>query len=162
MDTPAIPLQPPTPVQNALTAIFPIKAQYVDALRTQLSKNPIDPAGLNKVGTVHFARIFVFAAKNNSGVPSNLAAVITSYDHAFGPYIQDFVNQKSVAEFFNKFLGMVDDPAAAGIIPVTKNAAAFAAFVQKYDNTNPAATPPWGQWYSAYPGLTVKNILNPR
>ena len=87
MDTPAAPLQPPTPVQNALTAIFPIKAQYVDALRTQLQQ-PIDPSGLDAVGTVHFARIFVFAPNNNSGVPSNLAAVITSYDHAFGPYIQ--------------------------------------------------------------------------
>lgn len=157
MTTPATPPQPPTPIQNALTAIFPIKAEYVDALRTQLQQ-PIDPSGLNAVGTVHFARIFVFAANNNSGVPSNRAAVITSYDHAFGPYIQDFVNQPSVAEFFNTFLGMVDDPAAAGIIPVTKNAAAFAAFVQKYDNTNPAANPTWGQWYSAYPGLTVKNI----
>jgi hypothetical protein len=150
---------PPTPIQNALTAIFPIKAQFVDALRTQLASNPIDPSGLDAVGTVHFARIFVFAQNNASGVPANLAAVITSYDHAFAPYIQDFVNQPGVAAFFNSFLGMVDDPAAAGLVPVTKNAAAFAAFVQKYDNTNPAN--PWGQWYSAYPGLTVKNILNP-
>jgi hypothetical protein len=148
-----------TPIQNALTAIFPIKAEYVDALRAELASNPIDPSGLNDVGTVHFARIFVFAPNNPSGVPSNLAAVITAYDFAFAPYIQDFVNQPSVAAFFNKFLGMVDDPAAAGIIPVTKNAAAFAAFVQKYDNTNPANS--WGQWYSAYPGLSVQNILNP-
>ena len=148
-----------TPIQNALTAIFPIKAEYVDALRAELANNPIDPSGLNDVGTVHFARIFVFAPNNPSGVPSNLAAVITTYDFAFAPYIQDFVNQPSVAAFFNKFLGMVDDPAAAGIIPVTKNAAAFAAFVQKYDNTNPADS--WGQWYSAYPGLSVQNILHP-
>ena len=147
------------PIQNALTAIFPIKAEYVDALRAQLASNPIDPAGLNAVGTVHFARIFVFAPNNPSGVPANLAAVITTYDFAFAPYIQDFVNQPSVAEFFNKFLGMVDDPAAPGIIPVTKNAAAFATFVQKYDNTNPANS--WGQWYSAYPGKSVQNILNP-
>ena len=148
-----------TPIQNALTAIFPIKAEYVDALRAELTSNPIDPSGLNDVGTVHFARIFVFAPNNPSGIPANLAAVITTYDFAFAPYIQDFVNQPSVAAFFNKFLGMVDDPAAAGIIPVTKNAAAFAAFVQKYDNTNPANS--WGQWYGAYPGLSVQNILNP-
>lgn len=148
-----------TPIQNALTAIFPIKAEYVDALRTQLASNPIDPSGLNAVGTVHFARIFVFAPNNTSGIPSNLAAVITTYDFAFAPYIQDFVDQPGVAAFFNNFLGMVDDPAAAGIIPVTKNAAAFAAFVQKYDNTNPANS--WGQWYSAYPGKSVQNILNP-
>jgi hypothetical protein len=146
------------PIQNPLTAIFPIKAQFVDALRTQLANNAINPSGLDAVGTVHFARIFVFAQNNASGVPANLAAVITSYDHAFAPYIQDFVNQPAVAAFFNTFLGMVDDSAAAGLIPVTKNAAAFAAFVQKYDNTNPANS--WGQWYSAYPELTVKNILN--
>lgn len=147
-----------TPVQNALTAIFPIKAEAVDALRALLIENPVNPAGLDAVGTVHFARIFVFAPGNASGVPSNLAAVITTYDNAFAPYIQDFVNQPGVAEFFNDFLQAVDDPTAAGLVPVTKNAVAFAAFVQKYDNTNPAAQ--WGQWYSAYPTLTVQNILS--
>ncbi|HEV2841441.1 MAG TPA: hypothetical protein VGW39_08960 [Chthoniobacterales bacterium] len=148
-----------TPIQNALTAIFPIKAEFVDPLRAQLAANPIDPSGLDTVGTVHFARIFVFAAGNASGIPSNLAAVITTYDFAFAPYIQAFVNQPGVAAFFNNFLMMVDDPAAAGLVPVTKNAAGFAAFVQKYDNTNPANS--WGQWYSAYPGLSVQNILHP-
>jgi|GEM_PF-1951759 len=148
-----------TPIQNALTAIIPIKAQFVDQLRAQLASNPINPSGLDAVGTVHFARIFVFAANNASGVPSNLAAVITTYDFAFAPYIQAFVNQPAVAAFFDSFLMMVDDPTAAGLVPVTKNAAGFAAFVQKYDNTNPANS--WGQWYSAYPGLSVQNILHP-
>lgn len=148
-----------TPVQNPLTALIPIKAEFVDALRQQLIDNPIDPSGLDAVGTVHFARIFVFQPNNTSGVPSNLAAVITTYDNNFAAYIQAFVNQPSVAEFFNNFLKVVDDPAAAGLVPVQKNAAAFAAFVQKYDNTNPANN--WGQWYSAYPNLTVQNILNP-
>jgi len=148
-----------TPIQNALTAIIPIKAEFVDKMRQQLASNPIDPTGLDSVGTVHFARIFVFAEKNASGVPSNLAAVITSYDFDFAAYIQDFVKQPSVAAFFNNFLLAVDDPAAAGLIPVTKNAAGFAALVQKYDNTNPANS--WGQWYSAYPGKSVQNILRP-
>jgi hypothetical protein len=148
-----------TPVQNALTALIPIKAAAVDALRQQLIDNPIDPSGLDAVGTVHFARIFVFQPNNSSGVPSNLAAVITSYDNNFAAYIQAFVDQPSVAAFFNNFLMTVDDPAAPGLVPVTKNAAAFAAFVQKYDQTNPANS--WGQWYSAYPGLTVQNILHP-
>src|SRR5437588_1977546 len=92
-----------TPIQNALTAIIPIKAQFVDQLRAQLASNPINPSGLDAVGTVHFARIFVFAANNASGVPSNLAAVITTYDFAFAPYIQAFVNQPSVAAFFDSF-----------------------------------------------------------
>lgn len=150
---------PAAPVQNPLTALFPIKAADVDALRETLMNNAINPDGLNAVGTVHFARIFVFQADNPAGVPSNVAAVITAYDGPFAPYIQDFVNQPGVAAFFNNFLMVVDDPEAPGLNPVTKNAAAFAAFVQKYDVTNPANK--WGQWYSAYPTLTVQNILNP-
>ena len=148
-----------TPTQSALTALFPIKAAFVDALRQQLMTNPINPAGLDAVGTVHFARIFVFQPNNPAGVGANIAAVITTYDGSFSAYIQDFVNQPAVAEFFNQFLSVVDDPAAEGIIPVTKNAAAFAEFVQKYDTSNPATQ--WGQWYSAYPTLSVQNILHP-
>lgn len=148
-----------TPSQSALTALFPIKAAFVDALRQQLINNPINPAGLDQVGTVHFARIFVFQPNNPAGVPSNIAAVITTYDGSFAAYIQDFVNVPAVADFFNQFLGAVDDPAAPELIPVTKNAAAFAAFVQKYDASNPSTQ--WGQWYSAYPTLTVQNILHP-
>lgn len=148
-----------TSVQNALTALIPIKAEFVDALREKLKTNALDPAGLNAVGTVHFARIFVFEPNNPSGVPSNIAAVITTYDGDFSAYIQAFVDEPNVAAFFDSFLAAADDPEAAGIIPVTKNAAAFAAFVEKYDATNPSNT--WGQWYSAYPELTVTNILNP-
>ena len=148
-----------TPSQSALTALFPIKAAFVDALRQQLISDPLNPAGLDAVGTVHFARIFVFQPNNPAGIPANIAAVITTYDGSFAAYIQDFVNQEAVAQFFNQFLAAVDDPAAAGLIPVTKNAAAFAAFVQKYDASNPASQ--WGQWYSAYPTLSVQNILHP-
>ena len=148
-----------TPSQSALTALFPIKAAFVDALRRQLISDPLNPAGLDAVGTVHFARIFVFQPNNPAGIPANIAAVITTYDGSFAAYIQDFVNQAAVAQFFNQFLAAVDDPAAAGLIPVTKNAAAFAAFVQKYDASNPASQ--WGQWYSAYPTLSVQNILHP-
>jgi hypothetical protein len=148
-----------TPSQSALTALFPIKAAFVDALRQQLISDPLNPAGLDAVGTVHFARIFVFQPNNPAGIPANIAAVITTYDGSFAAYIQDFVNQAAVAQFFNQFLSVVDDPAAAGLVPVTKNAAAFAAFVQKYDVSNPASQ--WGQWYSAYPTLSVQNILHP-
>lgn len=147
------------PVQSALTALFPIQAAAVDALREQLINNAINPDGLDAVGTVHFARIFVFQPNNPAGVPSNLAAVITTYDGSFADYIQDFVDQPGVATFFNNFLAVIDDPAAPGLIPVTKNATAFADFIQKYDVTNPANK--WGQWYSAYPTLTVQNILHP-
>ena len=147
-----------TPTQSALTALFPILPAAVDFLRNELINTPLDGGGLDAVGTVHFARIFMFEPNNPSGVASNIAAVITTYDGSFSAYIQDFVNQPGVADFFNKFLNAVDDDEAKGIIPVTKNAAAFAAFVEKYDATNPATK--WGQWYSAYPTLSVKDILN--
>ena len=147
------------PVQNGLTALIPIKAAAVDALRAQLKNTPINGSGLDAVGTVHFARIFVFEQSNPSGVPSNLAAVITTYDGNFGAYIQGFVDNPDVASFFNTLLLAVDDPAAFGLIPVGKNSTAFAALIEKYDATNPANS--WGQWYSAYPELTVQNILNP-
>ncbi|HXC71193.1 MAG TPA: hypothetical protein VN644_14520 [Pyrinomonadaceae bacterium] len=148
-----------TPVQNALTALLPIKKEYVDLLRGKFKTTPINRDGLDAVGTVHFARIFIFEPGNPSGVPSNLAAVITTYDGDFRDYIQDFVNQPGVAAFFNDFLKAVDDKAAEGLDPVTKHATAFADLIMKYDATNPANT--WGQWYSAYPELTVQNILHP-
>ncbi len=147
-----------TPTQNALTALFPIRAEAVEFLRNKLIDTPIDGSGLDAVGTVHFARIFVFEPNNPAGVPSNVAAVITTYDGSFSAYIQDFVDQPGVADFFNDFLKAIDDPAAPGLIPVTQNAAGFAALVEKYDVTNPANK--WGQWYSAYPTLSVQDILN--
>ena len=121
-----------TPVQSPLTALFPILADKVDGLRAMLITTPINGAGLDAVGTVHFARIFVFQPNNPAGIPSNIAAVITAYDGSFSAYIQDFVNQPGVAAFFNSFLETIDDPDAADLVPVTKNATAFAAFVQKY------------------------------
>lgn len=148
-----------TPVQNALTALVPLKAEFVDAVREQLKGNPINPEGLDAVGTVHFARIFVTPEDSPAHIPSNLLAVITSYDNSFRSYIQAFVNQPAVAGFFDHVLAAIDDPDAASIIPVTKNAAAFAALVEKYDITNPDLVP-WGQWYSAYPDKTVQEILH--
>ena len=50
-----------------------------------------------------------------------------------------------------------DVPGASDLIPVTKNAQAFAALVKKFDVTNVAGEP-WGEWFSAYPGATVQNI----
>ncbi len=146
------------PVQNALTVLVSIKAEAVNIVRDQLKQGVVAPTGLDAVGTVHFARIFVIEQNNPAGIASNILGLITSYDGDFNLYVQDFVNQPTVAEFFDLLLSVVDDPAAAGLIPVTKNAAAFAALIEKYDITNPAKS--WGQWYSAYPTLTVQRILH--
>jgi len=146
------------PVQNALTALVPVNAEQAAKLRALLKESPIDPTSLDAVGTVHFARIFVMEENNPAGISSNILAVITSYDGDFGIYIQAFVNQESVAKFFDDILKVVDVPGAEDLIPVRKNAAAFADFVKKYDVTNPDKV--WGQWYSAYPTRTVQSILN--
>lgn len=91
------------------------------------------------------------------GIPSNIAAVITSYDGDFAAYVQAFVDNEGAAQVFNLLLSVADVPGAADLIPVTKNAQAFATLMAKYDVTN-VLSEPWGQWFSAYPGATVQNI----
>jgi hypothetical protein len=147
------------PIQNALTVLIPIKPELADMMREGLKKGPFDGGILDAVGTVHFARIFVFGKDNPSKIAPNIAAIITSYDGDFAHYIKDFVNHEGVAGFFDNFLLAVADPEAKKCSPVKKNALRFAALLQKYDATNPANT--WGVWYSAYPGETVQNILHP-
>lgn len=151
----------PAPVQRALTALVPIIEDKADELRELCASPLMHQQGLTEVGTVHFARIFVFPKDNAAGLPANTAAVITSYDGNFATYIQAFVNVPTVAAFFDLILGYADDPDAKDIIPVQKNAAAFARWVQKYDltTTSDTAEPGWGVWYSAYPDKTVQNIL---
>ncbi len=148
----------PTRVQYPLTLLIPIKAEFVEELRETLKKPGQNPA-LSSTGVVHFARLFVFEENNPAGIPSNVAAVITTYDGDFNSYVQAFVDNEAAAAFFNQLLGIADVPGAKDLIPVTKNAQAFAKLVSKYDVTNVVADP-WGQWFSAYPGATVKNIQN--
>jgi|GEM_PF-3952728 len=89
---------PVTPIQRPLTAMVPVKADSVAELRT-LTTTPglLGDGGLNEVGTVHFARIFVVAEDNHANLPPNTAAVITTYDGDFAAYIQAFVSVDSVA-----------------------------------------------------------------
>ena len=137
-----------TPVQNPLTILFPIKPDKVDELRALLKK-PVDGASaLSTTGIVHFARIFVFEEGNPSRIPANTAAVITTYDGDFRAYVQAFVEDQGASEFFNFLLTVVDDPDAAGLVPVQANAQDFADLAAKYDPTN-GKPETWGQWFSA-------------
>lgn len=145
-----------TRVQYPLTLLLPIKAEAVEALRDEL-KQPSQHSVLASTEVVHFARLFVFEDNNPAGIPANVAAIITSYDGDFRAYVQAFVDNEDAANFFNKLLSIADVPGAAALIPVTKNAQAFADLVSKYDVTNVVGEP-WGQWFSAYPGASVKNI----
>lgn len=144
-------------VQFPLTFFIPLKADQADAIREQFKTSDVVAEALGSTELVHFARFFVFEKDNIMGIPSNIAAVVTSYDGSFADYIQAFVDNKTAGEFFNQMLSVADVPGAEKVIPVQKNAQAFAALIAKYDVTN-VMNEPWGSWFSAYPGATVQNI----
>jgi hypothetical protein len=144
-------------VQFPLTLFLPIKAKEAPKIRELFKASDGGAGALASTGLVHFARLFVFEEDNPMRIPANTAAVITTYDGDFNAYVQAFVDNEGAAEVFNLLLSVADIPGAADLIPVTKNAQAFAALIAKYDVTN-VANEPWGQWFSAYPGATVLNI----
>lgn len=144
-------------VQFPLTLFLPIKAEHASALREKFKETDTGAGALASTGLVHFASLFVFEENNPMGIPSNIAAVITTYDGNFDAYVQAFVDNPGAAQLFNELLKVADVPDAADLIPVTKNAQAFAALMKTFDVTN-VSNEPWGQWFSAYPGATVQNI----
>jgi len=115
---------------DALVAILPIVKGQVDNAFAQL-KN------------VHFARV-VFLDENTK------VAVITEFDGDFDKYVQDFA-QALGPVFDTLFAHSVEAPP----LPVEdpQNLQAFIDLSKKY-NITPA------YFYSAYPDLTVINILN--
>lgn len=137
-----------TQVSNPLTLVMNIKSKedFV-ALKNLLEKidgsppgkNPINNA-LTKIGTVHFAR-FVFLSEAQ-------LAVITSYDGDFKLYIQAFTDE--IGDVFNQLLSHMKD---APPLPVQENLRSFMEYVQVNDRS-------FGKsFYSAYPELTVEDIL---
>lgn len=142
------------PVQNPLTAIFdivPPVAENYQKLTAALGGN--SPTATNNV--LHFIRI-VFLTNNTQ------VGVITTFDGDFQTYIQDFVNSSSA--FFDAFLPFVATPEELkNLVPVKKNAVAFGNFV--LSKNNPPSTPEQGllmpaAWFSAYPTMSVVDILN--
>lgn len=147
------------PIQNPLTSLMPIKTEKIPEIKALLeTQAEVIAKGLAEVGTVHFARIFLFGDGNIFNIPGNILALITSYDNSFADYIQAFVNNNEIAKLFDVVLGAVDIPGASDLIPVQKNAQAFAELVAKYDATN-VNRGDWGLWFSAYPKLKVQEIL---
>lgn len=139
-----------TPVQNPLTLVMKIKSkedahalhQLLEDIQSRPpTENPI-VAALTKIGTVHFAR-FVFLDHDDK------LAVITSYDHSFDDYINDFVDQ--IGHVFDLLLAHMAD---APPLPVREHRTEFLQYVKDND------IPPVGTFYSAYPNLTVLDILD--
>lgn len=137
------------PVQNPLTLIMKIKSEADYEQLNQIlqeiqslppTQNPIVIA-LNKIATVHFAR-FVFLENNTK------LAVITSYDGDFDKYIKDFVRE--IGDIFNQLLEHMEN---APPLPVQSYPEEFLKYVRDND------VPILGSLYSAYPTLTVVDIL---
>jgi len=132
-------------MQNTLTLVLTIKspADY-DALTTLLPllKGQMDKA-FSTLNIVHFARV-VFLDNNTK------VAVITEFDGDFSTYVQDFA--ENLGQVFD---ALFEHTVEAPPLPVEDphNIQAFIDFSQKY-NVSVA------YFYSAYPDLTVLNILD--
>jgi hypothetical protein len=146
---PAQPAAASAGVANPLTLVMDIKSpQDFQALRQLLTKmqsappekNPITVA-LTNLQNVHFAR-FVFLSERQ-------LAVITTYDGSFDRYINAFVD--NIGPVFDQLLAHMQDWPATG--PVSARREEFLAYVRKRD------LGAVGTLYSAYPNLTVLDIL---
>lgn len=96
--------------------------------------------GADAIGTLHDARFVQLDA--------DTIMLITTYDGDFDDYIYDFT--KHLNQVFNMLLPNAIDPPP---LPVEKNVEAFAAWVRERD------LPVVSSYYSAYPDLTVQDIL---
>ena len=148
-----------TSVQNPLTLLLPIRNAEVYSLRSNLpALQEALKAGLDAVGIVHFARLVILPN-------TNILAVITEFDGDFNDYILAFVRSAGVAQVFDTILSKVDDvdtppsvPPGPGLVPVTQNTDGFIQYLDYYNCTSASRADSFA-WYSAYPSLTVKQIL---
>jgi hypothetical protein len=139
-----------TSVQSPLSLFMPLASPQDIPTVLQLLQEKQTELGqaLNSIHTVHFAR---FMLLNVDGVDT--LVLFTEYDGDFTKYVEDFVNQ--LGPIFDALLAHVADPPPT---PVSQNIDAFVAWVKSHDRT----TPQQGllTFYSAYPNLTVINILS--
>ncbi len=146
-------------VQNPLTLLLPIRNAEVYSLRSGLQAlQALLKASLDGIGIVHFARLVILPN-------TNILAVITEFDGDFNDYILAFVRNAGVAQVFDTILSKVDDvdtppsvPPGAGLVPVTQNTDGFIQYLDYYNCTSAGRADSFA-WYSAYPSLTVKQIL---
>ena len=96
--------------------------------------------GADAIGTLHEARFVQ--------LDEDTVMLLTTYDGDFDTYIYDFT--KHLSQVFNMLLPNAVDPPP---LPVEKNPQAFADWVRARD------LPTLSAYYSAYPELTVQDIL---
>ncbi|HWC27007.1 MAG TPA: hypothetical protein VG474_10530 [Solirubrobacteraceae bacterium] len=143
----------PEPVQRPLTLVMPVKPGEGEKLRQKIEEvaaapgNPIETA-LNTVGTVHFARFVLL--ENDTRL-----AVITTYDNDFDTYVNDFIDV--MHKVFNTLLQFVADvPESVARDGVEAHREEFVKYVHAHD------VPYVGSFYSAYPELSVAQIVPPK
>ncbi len=130
------------PSQTTMNLILPVKepvAQNAMFLREVLKH--LEPLGLNRVGTLHFAR-FLFIDNDTRFL------IFTTFDGTFANYMNDFVNETGDA--FNLILPFMDIP--DGVLPVQQHREAFYKLIKANDATSEVV-------YSAYPDLSVLEII---
>lgn len=137
-----------TPVQSPLNLMLKITpGQNLAILAYVSSQSATIDAGLDAVGTVHFARFLPEPGFTSDPPTSQTLWVLTEYDGTFNQYITDFVNQ--MGPVFDKLFSFVVDPPP---LPVEKNIEAFGSWVNAHNAPS--------NLYSAYPACTVQMILN--
>jgi len=137
-----------TQVQNPLNLMLNIaEGQNQAILIYVMSQAGGIDAGLDAVGTVHFARFLPQPGLTSDPPTSQILWVLTEYDGTFDQYIKDFVQQ--MGPVFDKLLSYVADPPP---LPVEQNIAAFGQWVAAHNQPS--------NLYSAYPACTVQMILN--
>ncbi len=137
-----------TQVQSPLNLALPIAVgQNENILKYVQSQSAVINAGLDAVGTVHFARFLAVPGFVTNPPTSQTLWVLTEYDGTFQQYIQDFVNQ--MGPIFDNLLSFVVDPPP---LPVESNVPAFEKWVMAHNVPS--------NLYSAYPACTVQMILN--
>lgn len=131
------------PDQTTMNLILPLKQPVVEnAMFLREVLKHLDPEGLNRVGTLHFARFLLI---NND----TQFLIFTTYDGTFANYINDFINETGDA--FNLLLQFLDVP--DGILPVQQHREAFYDLVKANDIKSETV-------YSSYPKLSVLEIIN--
>ncbi len=134
------------PRQNALNLIMNVRKPldvHAKAIKELLSNQEwmeTAVAGLNKVGTVHFARFLLF---NND----TQFATMTTFDGDFESYVRDFV--VLLHPILNPFFVHIEDTEEA--LPLQKNPDKFLEFALK-------TLVPSLFWYSGYPTATTLEI----
>jgi len=132
-------------MQKTLTLVLTLKSPADYEAATQLlssAKDQLDNA-FRTLNIVHFARV-VFLDNNTK------VAVITEFDGDFPTYVQDFA--QALGPVFD---ALFEHTVEAPPVPVEdpQNTQAFIDVSQKYNV-------PVAYFYSAYPDLTVLNIID--